>query len=79
MPALLTDIAVDIARYRMVRHGSPTEHVANLYKTAIAKLRDIAAGKLKLDLGVEQLPERDGLVLVQSSDRLFNRDSLKGA
>lgn len=78
VPPLLTDIACDIAHYRLFRFSTPTERVAELYKQAVAKLRDIARGILKLDQGEEQLPERDGQILVASSDRLFTRDSMGG-
>lgn len=78
VPPLLTDLACDIAHYRLFRFSTPTERVAELYKQAVARLRDIARGVLKLDRGEEQLGERDGQVLVESSQRLFTRDSMGG-
>lgn len=78
IPPLLTDIACDIARYRLFRHGSPTEHVKNVHDERMRQLRDIASGKLKLDLGEETLQPRDGQILVDSADRHFTRDSMKG-
>lgn len=78
VPKLLTDLACDIAHYRLFRHGSPTERVQKLYDAAVAKLRDIARGIIKLDLGEETLPEREGQILVESADRLFTRDKMDG-
>ncbi len=78
VPPLLTDIACDIAHYRLYRFSNPTERVDTLYKQALAKLRDIAKGLISLDQGEERLAERDGQVLVESADRLFTRDSMAG-
>lgn len=77
VPPLLIDIACDIARYRLFRHGSPTEQVKAHYERAVAQLKDIARGTIKLDLGEETLTERDGQILVESSERLFTRDSMR--
>lgn len=77
VPALLTDLACHIARYRLFRHGSPTDQVQKNYDQAVAQLRDIARGTIKLDLGEEVLIERDGQILVESADRLFTRDSMR--
>lgn len=78
VPGLLTDLACDIAHYRLFRHGSPTERVQKLYDAAISRLRDIAKGTIKLDLGEETLPERGGQILVESADRTFTRDTMRG-
>jgi len=78
IPPLLVELACDIAHYRLFRFSNPTERVDTLYKNAIAKLRDIAKGVITLDQGEEQLPERDGQILVSSSERLFSRGNMGG-
>jgi phage gp36-like protein len=78
VPPLLIDIACDIARYRLYRHGSPTEHADNNYKTALSQLKQIQAGTIKLDLGEEVLVSRDDMIIVQSSERMMTRDQLSG-
>ncbi|WCT72059.1 DUF1320 domain-containing protein [Sphingomonas naphthae] len=74
---LLTNIACDIARYELDQ-DAPTETIAKRHAAALAQLRDIASGKLKLDAGVEEQVERDGVVLVEGGERLFTRDSMAG-
>lgn len=78
VPPLLLNIACDIAHYRLFRSTPPTDLAKDLYKEAVAKLRDIARGIIKLDQGEEQLAPRDGQLLVSSSERLFSRDSMAG-
>ncbi len=78
VPPLLTDLACDIAYYRLFRIGSPTERAEKLYAAAIAKLRDISRGVAKIDQGEKTFEERPAQILVDSSDRLFTRDSMRG-
>lgn len=78
IPVALVDCACAIAMFKLFRHGSPTEKVEKAHDAAIARLKDIARGTFKLDQGEETIPERDGQILVESSDRLFSRDSMKG-
>ncbi len=77
VPPILTDIACDIARYRLFRQGVPPEHIKTLFDSAMRQLRDIAAGKLKLDLGEETFEARPGMILVESQERHFTRKSME--
>lgn len=78
VPPLLKAIAVDIAHYRLFRFSLPTERVEKLYEQAVSKLDKIAKGTITLDQGEEKLPEREGQILVESAERTFTRDSMKG-
>ncbi len=78
VPAILIDIACDIARFRLFRQGVPPEHIKTLHDSAMRTLREIASGKVKLDLGEESFEPRDGMILVESQERHFTRDSMKG-
>lgn len=78
VPPLLTDLACDIAHFKLYRRATAPDGVAKAYDKAIQTLRDLAKGVLKLDLGEETFAERDGQVLVQSSERLLSRESMKG-
>lgn len=79
IPALLVELACIIIYYRLWKNSSPTDQVKADHADAIAQLKDIATGKITLDQGEEKLPERDGQILVSSSERLFGRDALRGA
>ncbi len=48
-PELLTSIGLDLAHWRLYRQA-PLDHVQKAHDAAIARLRDISAGRLKLDL-----------------------------
>jgi len=50
VPQLLTDIAIDLAHYRLYPQA-PLEHVKDAYEAALRQLRDISEGRLALDLG----------------------------
>lgn len=77
VPASLTRIAADIARYYLYK-DDPTEQVAAAYKDALKFLRDVADGKAVLDAaGVE--PDSSGAdIQVTSRDRVFSRDTTEG-
>lgn len=77
VPPALTAIACAITYYNLWGDMMPPDKAKADFEAAIVRLRDIAAGKFKLDQGEEKLPERDGQILVQSSDRLFTRDSMR--
>ena len=77
VPPLLTDLACDLAHYHLFRHGSPTERVQKRYEAAVAKLRDIARGIVKIDQGEKTFEERPAQILVDSSERLFTRNSMR--
>ncbi|WP_066667354.1 MULTISPECIES: gp436 family protein [unclassified Sphingomonas] len=77
VPPLLTEIACDLARHALYR-SAPPETVVDRRDKAMALLKDIAKGVIKLDAGEEALPERPGAILVERPDRLFGRDRLSG-
>lgn len=74
---LLTTIACALARHALYRKAPP-EVVVDAQKEALATLRDIAKGVIKLDAGEEALPARDGAILVERPDRVFGRERLSG-
>ena len=77
-PALLVDLAADIARYKLYK-DDPTEAVESRNKAALATLRDISTGKAKLDIaGAEPATSGAGAPEVSAPDRLFTRDTLDG-
>lgn len=78
VPALLTELACDIAFFEMFR-VEPTDKAKNARDAAIGTLRDIASGKVKIDDGViNAQPARPGAVLIGGSEKIFGRDSMKG-
>lgn len=77
IPPLLTDIACDIARFRLFR-DHPTDAAEKAHHAAMAQLAHIAKGTIKLDDGAEPLAERPGAILVERPERLFGRGSMGG-
>ncbi|HEX7821047.1 MAG TPA: phage protein Gp36 family protein [Sphingobium sp.] len=78
VPALLTECACDLAYYALFRR-EPTDKARDDRTAAIATLRDIAKGTIKIDGGViDAQPARPGAVLVAGNERLFGRGSLDG-
>ena len=75
-PTLLIAIVVDIARYQL-HDGAPTESVQSGHRGAMARLNDIAAGRLVLDVGAPQ-PPTGSQVNVASPPRVFDDGTLKG-
>ena len=77
-PQMLRDIATDLARFRLYKDAAP-EEVKGRYDQAIARLKDISAGRAKIPgvAGVEP-DARSDVVLSTSSDRTFSRDSMAG-
>lgn len=76
VPALLTRWACDIARY-FLHAQAATEQVRQNYDDAIKGLRDVVAGRIRLQVdGAE--PERAGADVQVSTptDRVFDRDTL---
>lgn len=74
---LLADVACDIAFADLWRTEQP-EHVKTRRKDAIDTLKDIAAGRIKLDGGQEEAAPRPGQIITSGPDRKFDRDSLAG-
>jgi phage gp36-like protein len=79
VPGIVSKIAQDIAVYNLYarNHEGPTEHWEKRYLNAIKLLDRIAEGQVTLgatdpDSGESELPKID------SSGRVFSRDSMKG-
>ncbi|HGK7313604.1 gp436 family protein [Aeromonas hydrophila] len=82
VPDLLKRQAIVIAFYWLGdRDNQVTDLLQKRYDSAIAKVKEIAAGKLALGLPTPDQPP-EGAVgkveLVQQNERLFTRNSLKG-
>ncbi len=77
LPPLLVDLACTIALYQLYQHGRP-DQVKEDYDNAMRSLRDIAAGKLKLDEGAEPAEPRGGAILTGGEGRKFSRSSMEG-
>lgn len=78
VPALLAEIACDIAFYELHR-SMPPEKVKDQRDQAMKMLRDIAAGTLKIDEGVvDAIPARPGAVIHAGEDRIFGRTAMEG-
>jgi len=77
-PALLTQLACAIARYRLHK-DSPPEWIAKDNDAALRTLRDIADGRLALPVGEAETPApaSSGIQIV-GPDRVFSQDTLKG-
>ena len=72
-PDLLVSLCCDLARYALYVDAAP-DVVVSRRDQAIAALRDIAAGRLRLDVGVEadSVPAPSGLaVVVQPGRKVF--------
>ena len=78
IPPLLTQIAIDIAYFRLYRATPASEHIADAYKDACAMLKQIASGMIKIDGGEEVLAVRDGAILFESNEPIFGRESMAG-
>lgn len=77
-PKLVTDLALPIALYKLHRNQA-SDKVRTDYTDALALLRQISAGQVRLDVaGVE--PEASGATGVKTQDRCrdFTPDNLKG-
>lgn len=81
VPPVLEKKAADIARYFL--HGKSVDKdgaVAVAYRDAIAWLRDVARGLVEIDAGgAKPDPAGGGAVRTKAPDRIFTRDSLRGA
>lgn len=82
VPDLLKRQAIVIAFYWLGdRDNQVTDLLQKRYDSAIAKVKEIATGKLDLGLPTPDQPP-EGAVgkveLVQDNERLFTRDSLRG-
>jgi phage gp36-like protein len=76
VPPMLVPIVCDIAFARM--HRAPPEEVRDRRADAMKLLLDISKGLVKIDEGKQDLPARDGALIVPASERTFSRDRLGG-
>ncbi|QQQ19675.1 DUF1320 domain-containing protein [Brevundimonas vitis] len=76
-PAMLRGLAEDIAFFLL--YEEPTDEARKRYTEAVATLRDISAGRVKLPIaqGAES-PSRPAVVHVTSQPRRFSRQSMGG-
>ncbi len=81
VPDIILGYAVDIAIYKIyTRRGrAAPEGIRNKYDDAVKWLEKVAAGKAKIP-GIASAPSGSSgdSVSIDSSDRKFSRDSLKG-
>lgn len=74
VPPLLTELACDIAFFELHR-GTAPEGVEKKYKSAKETLRDIAAGKVKIDEGdIAAVPARPGAIHIAGTRRFSRAD-----
>jgi len=82
VPDLLKRNAIVIAFYWLAdRDNQATYLLRERYDRAIAKIKEIAAGKIDLGLPTPDMPPEGSVgkvELVQENERLFTRNSLKG-
>ena len=82
VPDLLKRNAIVIAFYWLAdRDNQATDLLRERYDRAIAKIKEIAAGKIDLGLPTPDMPPEGSVgkvELVQDNERLFTRNSLKG-
>lgn len=74
-PALLNQLASDIARYRLYKDGA-TEQVNDRYKDALRQLRAIAAGTAVLDIAGDQPTAAGAVVKSSGPARIFTDKTL---
>ena len=82
VPDLLKRNAIVIAFYWLAdRDNQVADLLQDRYDRAIAKIKEIAAGKVDLGLPTPDMPPEGNVgkvELVQENERLFTRNSLKG-
>lgn len=82
VPDLLKRNAIVIAFYWLAdRDNMASDLLRERYDRAIAKIKEIAAGKIDLGLPTPDMPPEGSVgkvELVQENERLFTRNSLKG-
>jgi len=77
IPALLVDLACDIARFKLYDTGAP-EEVRGRYDDAIARLKAISKGEAVLDIAGREPESRDDQVYADIGDRVMSRDRMRG-
>lgn len=80
VPAALTKVACDIARYFVWGETAEKDGpVHRAYADGLRFLRDVAEGRVRLDVGGDPVtPAGGGGVAYGGADRVFTRDSLRG-
>lgn len=74
---LLRTLCADMARFKLYKSRA-TEEVRQRYDDAIARLKDLSAGRMKLDVGgIEQAAAPDAIQMT-SQERQFSRDRMSG-
>ena len=76
-PALLGQLACDIARYHL-HDDMPTDAVTQRHKDALAHLKLISDGKIKLQVAGIQTPESAADVRLEAPGQKFSRKTLGG-
>lgn len=71
VPDLLVGLCCDLVRYALYTDAAP-DIVRDRYKAAVASLRDISNGAIKLDAATPSAAS-SGLVEMVGSERLFSR------
>ena len=78
VPQIITYISCDITRFMLWDDNAP-EEVRNRYNDAIARLKDIAKGMMKLPSTTVLAPDNpSGGVDYYAEERVFSRDALAG-
>lgn len=82
VPGMLNKIAISIAFYWLAdRDTQATELLQKRYDMALTSLREIANGKRELGQPTVEAPSESSVgkvELLQQSERMFTRDSLRG-
>ncbi|MBL8575129.1 MAG: DUF1320 domain-containing protein [Hyphomicrobiaceae bacterium] len=80
IPPALTKVTCDIARYYL--WGETAERDGPVHRAhgeALRWLRDVADGRIRLDVGGEPVAQPGGgAVSYSGADRVFSRDTLRG-
>ncbi|MDR0498390.1 MAG: DUF1320 domain-containing protein [Holophagales bacterium] len=81
IPPVLTQVAADIAIYRLLvlRPDQTVEDARKRYEDARKRLTEIRKGELDLGLPLSKSPAIVGQVQITSATRLFDRRSLRDA
>lgn len=77
VPALILGISANLVRYILWGNNAPDE-IRKRYEDSIARLKDIAAGKLNIPTEVLAASSDASGVEYYADDRVFTSDSLAG-
>lgn len=79
VPGLLRPIACDLARYRLRNRSAGkstmTDEVRQRFEDAIKQLKDIAAGRLLLDIPSSEATPTETRVISKSAEPVFTTDN----